>query len=265
MPTQLQNPNLRFVKIRKNDKRPFEPNWIQSGYQFNDKHLIEHILNGGNYGVIGGFGRLIILDFDSIAAYEKIRKYLPKTFSVITANKKLPHLYYYTTMSDPLSTKFCDEKKNTLIDLQGFGKQCVGPNSQIGVNQYKVWLDIPITTINYYALTRLLNELFKPMETILPPKKAMPSTKTFSSQRDIFDEITVPQILSKLGVKITSPTHSNCPMHCSVAEKCLHYNDKVWYCFNCLKSGGTVRLVMDTKNCDYKTAAKWVEKEFNLR
>jgi 5-enolpyruvylshikimate-3-phosphate synthase len=93
----------------------------------------------------------------------------------------------------------------------------------------------------------------------------MPSTKTYSNQRDVFDEVSVPQILSKLGVKITSPTHSNCPMHCSVAEKCLHYSDRVWYCFHCGESGGTVRLVMAAKKCDYKTAEQWVKKEFGLR
>ena len=268
IPTQLQNTNLRFCKIRKDDKRPFEPNWHKNGYQWNDQNLMLHIASGGNYGVIGGYANLIVLDFDSIDAYEKARKFLPRTFSVITANKKLPHLYYFCSgwnINSPKSMKFCDDKKNTLIDVQGEGKQVVGPGSKIGQNEYKVWLDVPIVMIDYYNLKKLLNELFLQMDTVLPPKKQMPTIRNYSMQHGVFDEVSIVQILNKLGVKVTSKTHSNCPMHSSVGEKCLNYTDNKWYCFHCGMGGYSQNLIMAAKKCSWKEARDWLIKEFNLK
>jgi len=265
IPVQLQNDNLRFIKIGNNDKRPLEKNWQKNNnYKFNDKELVNHILNGGNYGVIGGYGNLVILDFDSAEAYDKVRRFLPRTFTVLTANKKLPHVYYYITEPVCKSAKFIDDKKNTLIDMQGQGKQVVGPYSKIHNNIYRVWIDSEIKVVSLVHLRKLLDTLFVNLSPTLPLNQSMPSfhrsNTTFAF--NVFDRISIQMILNKLGVTVTSRTHSNCPMHSSESGTCLHYNDKFWFCFSCNNGGNGVTLVKQALNTDFKGALEWAEQRF---
>ncbi len=85
IPKQLQNPDFRFCLIRKQSKVPFEKNWQIKGYKFDDPKLIKHLKNGGNYGCIGGFGNLVVLDIDNPVLAEKMEKKL-NTFTVKTGS-----------------------------------------------------------------------------------------------------------------------------------------------------------------------------------
>ena len=69
---QLQNKDFRFCLIRKQSKAPFEKEWQKKGYEFNDPKLLEHLKKGGNYGVIGGYGDLRILDIDDKNKVEEL-------------------------------------------------------------------------------------------------------------------------------------------------------------------------------------------------
>jgi|TARA_R100000093_G_C1923633_1_gene66445 hypothetical protein len=54
---QLQNEKFRFILLKPKNKIPFEKNWQTTvNYKFNDPKLLQHISNGGNYGVLGGYG-----------------------------------------------------------------------------------------------------------------------------------------------------------------------------------------------------------------
>ena len=138
IPTNLQSPAFRFVLINKNSKRPFEENWQETGnHKFNDKKLLDHIENGGNYGVVGGFGNLVIIDCDKKAIEERIEAILPKTFKVRTGRGGAH--YYYTCKDFKAPIRLTETVAGDVGDVQWKGKQVVGPGSiHENGNEYKV-------------------------------------------------------------------------------------------------------------------------------
>lgn len=100
VPEQLQNPKLRFIRIRiigsKPHKAPQDPYFLSTNnYKFDDPKLLEWVwIQGGNYGIIGGVGNLCVIDCDSKLFYNHISNELPDTFTVKTPRGY--HLYYYT-------------------------------------------------------------------------------------------------------------------------------------------------------------------------
>jgi len=57
IPDRLQDDSFKFVKVKRNAKRPIESNWQASNnYQFDSRKLEDHLSNGGNYGVATGYG-----------------------------------------------------------------------------------------------------------------------------------------------------------------------------------------------------------------
>ena len=84
IPEQLKNKDFRFILLRNNSKLPVEDNWeTTSNYYYEDEKLLEHIKNGGNYGVLAGPGNLRILDADDVEFSNKILDKL-KTLKVQT-------------------------------------------------------------------------------------------------------------------------------------------------------------------------------------
>ena len=83
IPKQLQNPNFRFCLLKAKEKIPFEKSWQKNGYCFDNPKLLNWIKNGGNYGVIGGYGNLRILDIDKKDLEEFFKK-LFDTFTIKT-------------------------------------------------------------------------------------------------------------------------------------------------------------------------------------
>ena len=54
IPQRLQIEGIRFVLLEKSGKKPFQKDWQNKNIAYNDSELLEHISNGGNYGIIGG-------------------------------------------------------------------------------------------------------------------------------------------------------------------------------------------------------------------
>ncbi|MFH0978636.1 MAG: bifunctional DNA primase/polymerase [Candidatus Woesearchaeota archaeon] len=117
IPTQLQKPEFRFVLLK--GKRPFESEWQKKGYRYDDKKLVEWIAAGGNYGVIGGYGNLRILDVDHL---EVLDKFQLETFTVKSPGSQGRHFYF-----------ICPYSKNHVLpgvgELRANNYQVVGPGS----------------------------------------------------------------------------------------------------------------------------------------
>lgn len=95
IPKQLRNDKFRFILLKGRTKIPLEEKWQrENNYRWDDKKLEQHIKSGNNYGVCGGFGELVIVDFDTKEQYERIKDKLPQTF-VVQSGGGLPHYYYY--------------------------------------------------------------------------------------------------------------------------------------------------------------------------
>ena len=122
IPKQLLKEEFRFCLIRKQSKSPFEKEWQKKGYEFTDTKLLNHIRKGGNYGVIGGYGNLRILDIDDEEKVEEFKEIFKDHFQVKTGSGKL-HVYFLS-----------DYDTNHVL-LEGLGElrannyQCVGVGS----------------------------------------------------------------------------------------------------------------------------------------
>ena len=164
IPQQLQNEEFRFVllgkwNIWKNTKTkeenivapedfekynsnkewkplgkaPFEKDWQNKGYKFNDPKLLKH---PNNFGIIGGYGNLILLDKDS--------KDLPIDLDTFTIKTGSGGLHYYILSDYKYNHVFINE----MGELRANNYQCVCPNSiHPNGNKYEVLKDIPIKFI----------------------------------------------------------------------------------------------------------------------
>jgi hypothetical protein len=127
IPRQLQRPEFRFVLLLPKDKIPFELDWQNNGYRFDDKKLLEHIENDRNYGVIGGYGNLIIIDIDDKELADKLSKKL-NTFSVRTGSDGM-HFYMISDWKENkvLKNKMGEIRANK---YQVVGPGCIHPNGK---------------------------------------------------------------------------------------------------------------------------------------
>ncbi len=161
LPNQLKKGEFRFVLLKSKSKVPFENEWQKNGHRFDDPKLLKHIEEGGNYGVIGGYGNLRILDIDDKIKAEKLLEKLPKTFKVITGGGGY-HNYFISDY----------DKNHVLVDgigeLRSNNYQVVGAGSMHpnGIS-YKVIEDIDIASISSDVMKALLKDFLRPEYTNL--------------------------------------------------------------------------------------------------
>lgn len=201
LPWQLQRMSLRFYLAR--DKLPIEKEWTtNNNYIYFHEKLVNHT---GNYGVVCGYGNLIVLDFDNITYYESVATKLPKTFTVLTAKKRYPHMYYFLDSNDTMFKKTAvrNDKGITLMDIQAKGSGVIGPGSKINDRIYAVAENIPIANIT----CRLLEQLFR-VSLVIP-----------ITYHDKFNEnpgevLKAHKILSLLGIETNNNGKTyRCPFH----------------------------------------------------
>lgn len=136
-------------------KKPFEEGWQSKPYNLEDPEFQNWIREEKNYGVMGGYGNLIILDFDDKAIRHEMLKDLPLTFQVMTGSGGLHH-YYLTDNPESLAV---DYQGHRAIDVQGRGKQVVGPGSiHPNGNRYRIALDFEITFLPQSDLFRIIKD-----------------------------------------------------------------------------------------------------------
>ncbi len=135
IPKQLQQPGFRFVLLGSGAKGkvPFEKDWQLKGYKYDDPKLLSH---NGNYGVIGGYGNLIILDKDSNDLDIDL-----ETFAVRTGSGGM----HYYLISDYKENHVFVNKLGELraYNYQVVGAGCIHPNGK----KYEVVKDLPIMSI----------------------------------------------------------------------------------------------------------------------
>ena len=100
IPNKLRIDGIRFVLIEPKDKKPFQKDWTNKNISWDNKELQNHLEKGGNYGVIGGGEKkLLIVDFDDEKIQKEVIKKLPKTFTVKTGSGLL-HKYFFSDNSE---------------------------------------------------------------------------------------------------------------------------------------------------------------------
>jgi len=262
IPKQLKQRGIYFVLIEKEGKKPFEKDWQNKKIEYDLVALNRHItFMNGNYGVRGGGEKkLVIVDFDSEELQKKIIDKLPQTFTVKTGSGLL-HKYFFSDGSQ--SFKIFDEELNTLADIQGEGKQVVGPGSiHPNGNPYEVVDESDISFIGYSELKALMMAHDKkPKKEIAPQIPKEYEGNNFLEQ--LKSALTLDSVLSDYGVDI-SKNPTNCPLHSSKGGKCLGFNDETWHCFHCEESGNIFSAVTKFKGCNFKEALEELVKKANL-
>lgn len=192
IPKELCKPSFRFIKLGHPDsdwaKRPIEKQWTTiNNYSYDSPYFKPHLEGSFNYGVLTGYGNLLVIDFDDLMFQTRMIKYLPPTFTVKTARKGLKHLYY---LVDKVLPKFPirDEKGKTLADIQCVGGQVVGPNSYNKQNIYKVQSynskllhTNEVSHITLSKLKEVFGTVWKPIKkkaTLILPKKIITKGST---------------------------------------------------------------------------------------
>lgn len=262
IPSQLKAEGVRFVLLERGGKKPFQAGWQNKNIFFDDPQLISHLNMGGNYGVMGGgINNLVIVDFDNEVVQEDACKCFPETFTVKTGSGLL-HKYFYCNISE--SFKIFDEQMNTLADIQGDGKQVVGPGSKHpNGNYYKVVDNKDIARIDYSELKAIMmffdKKPHKTKDKIETPKQEL---------NDDFLEIvksklSMPDLLKGLGID-TSKNPTQCLFHSSSGGKCLGFNNETCHCFHCNGSWNIFSLIKDYKKITFKESIEYLAKKTNL-
>ena len=259
IPKQLQKNHFRFIKVGSN-KVAMEKTWQKvNNYLYDEAAIQLHIKENNKYGVVCGYGNLVVIDFDKEEIQDKVLPLLPDTFMIKTAGKGLLHLYYIS--DDAKGFRVNDINNERVADIQGHGTYVVGANTIMdNGKKYKVVKDIDIAKINMIDIKKA----FEPWLNIEREIK-----KTENKQRDpelkaIMDKIKVPDLLKEYDIDLTkNPT--DCFSHLSIGGKCLSYTDTLWYCFHCGKKGNIFNLYMDKNNVDFITAKKELAKRVDVK
>lgn len=254
IPDKLKVKGIKFVLLERQGKKPFQQEWQNKIIGFDNEELLAHT---GNYGVMGGgINNLIIIDFDNEKVQNEVITKLPETFTVKTGRGML-HKYFFSDASQ--SFKIFDEEMNTLADVQGEGKQVVGPGSiHPNGNKYEIVEDKNISFLSYGEIKALLMPYDKkPKKDI----KEIEKPKVTDVQDDFLDRVkssvSMTDVLSSFGIN-TSKNPTECPFHASKGGKCLGFNRETAHCFHCDGSWNIFSFTKDMKKCDFKEALEYV-------
>lgn len=256
IPNRLQQRGIKFVLLEKSGKKPFQMEWQNKIIEYDNPELIEHLKKGGNYGVMGGGEKmLLIIDFDNEKVQEEVCKKLPKTLTIKTGSGKL-HKYFSSDKCE--SFKIFNENLDTIADVQGDGKQVVGAGSiHPNGNKYEVFDDTDIIFLPYSEIKAILMPYDKKVKK---EKKEFDKPKGILTD-DFLDKlksnISIENVLNSFGFN-TQRNPTECPFHSSKGGKCLGFNYETAHCFHCDGSWNIFSLVKDMKKCDFKEALTYL-------
>ena len=158
-PEQLRDLKFRFVRIKKGEKRPIDDGWtFDNNFQFDSQTLKEWMDNGQNYGVVGGFGNLLIIDADTPEISDACFEKLPTTFTVQSGSGRGHHFYFVCNDLEG-SIRLKDKENKNIGDIQIKGKQVVGPTSiHPSGGKYEVVRNFPIAEVQSEQLRFAFSE-----------------------------------------------------------------------------------------------------------
>lgn len=225
---QYKKDGLKFCKVRKGQKRPFEKDWVNQGYTW--ANIKKWVDAGNNYGVICGEGDLIVIDSDEPELAEAVDAGLPRTFRVKTGGGGY-HDYY-----------ICPEAKKKIVlqndkhygEVQSYGAQVVAAGStHPNGNKYKVIRDDPIREISLEQLMSCIKPFMK--EVVETEKKALDNLKDYG-ESDI-NSIPLTKVIDTTGFRKggKGEIYGANPWHGSTTGMNFWINPQknVAHCFRC--------------------------------
>jgi len=234
IPKQLQK--CVFCRLKKGTKKPFEKDWTKKPYSYEE---IINFLPDENYGVLCGYGGLIVIDADDENLQERVKEKLPRTFRVKTGGGGT-HNYF-----------FCPECEKKIIleidgkhygEVQSFGSQVVGPNSiQPNGGKYEVINCEEIVKVGY-------DELIEAVKPFMKEIKEAEERLEFEKKEfgDEISDLNVIDIWGTAGLKKHgSEYYGSHPIHGSESGMNFWVNPlkNVWHCFRHNTGGGPLYAI----------------------
>lgn len=147
----------RFLRVAKMEKRPFDRGWNrrENLMYADDPRLNRWLHGGGNYGVAGGWG-LVMLDADTPGLKGLVEAELPATFRVETPGSGGWHCYYRCDLDRTVRLR---RGGRYIGEIQGHGKMVVGPGSvHPNGGRYRIIDRSPLARVIETRLLELFSE-----------------------------------------------------------------------------------------------------------
>jgi len=228
-----------YIKVAKCEKRPIDQDWPNHPMKPDDPALQQHLARGGNYGVVGGNG-IVILDADIEGVKRAVEERLPGTYTVQSPGSLGWHAYYRSDLKDPVRLRDVDEngKMVNVGDVQGHGKMVVGPNSfHPNGRRYEVVKDLPLAWVSAEELREVLSPWIVPLKA-----KVRELSRQARRERSLVD-INILDVVSLAGLRRSGdeyygshpvPSHGSSTGH----NFWVNPSKNCWHCFRHDIGGG---------------------------
>jgi len=232
----LQNDKLRFCRIKKGTKKPFEKEWTKKLYTYKE---IEKFLPKENYGVLCGHGDLAVIDSDNEALQIAVEYLLPKTYKVRTGGGGTHNYYFIPELKQKIILEMEDGLH--LGEVQSYGTQVVAPSSiHPNGKEYEEMNQEEITTLPCEKLLEVIRPFMK-------EAKQVEETAEFERKESSeIDSLSVADIWGTAGLKKhENEYYGEHPIHGSAGGMNFWINPlkNTWHCFRCQSGGGVLSAI----------------------
>ncbi len=164
IPKQLKQ--LSFCRIKKGSKAPFEKDWNNKPYSYDE---ISKFFPGENYGVLCGYHDLAVIDCDEDSLSLVVDQLLPETFAVKTGGGGKHFYYFIPELKQKVILNLGDTH---LGEIQFKGQQVVGVSSlHPNGKTYEIINDVGIKTITLARLKEVLGQFMEKDKVALDEKE----------------------------------------------------------------------------------------------
>jgi len=214
IPSPLKKEEFRFVKIPRGKKSPFEKKWqSENNYPWNSTELQMHLSNGGNYGVVCGFGGLTVIDADTKEVAKSVTENLPKTLVVRTGGGGLHYYFQCRGLDKPL--RLGKEEAGDMGDVQWRGKQVVGPTCiHPSGNRYRIIKNRKIAIITVDELKSALSPFIQSKREQSQPTGGPPTrTRNLSGNHSAVYDVSAKDVVIQEGGNTNPSKRWPSPFH----------------------------------------------------
>jgi hypothetical protein len=221
--------------------------------------LLDH-LRRGNYGIVGGYGDIHILDSDDLNRWNELGalSLIPKTFTI---QSRPGHRQFYLKckthfpsggLFDPEKTKVNGEGKPEHVhigDLKAVGGQAVAPGSRHpSGTTYTVVVDAPIAEVSDDVINSIISKFqtTKKIDTINKKLEEAVNRPNYEV-KDPLDSLRVADIMPPSGAISQSgdELRGDHPKHGSTngGNFVINVSKNVWHCKRCDSGGGVAQAI----------------------
>jgi hypothetical protein len=202
-----------------------------------DPRLQAWLQRGGNYGVVCGYG-LVVIEADDAKVQEAVERNLPPTLTVLSGGRRMPHYYFVCSYpeSKPLIDPSSPEREN-VGHIKAQGGMVVGPGSihpESGA-RYELLHDRPIAQITP-------EQLLGALKAFLVPKREEERVEAAAREERGHDiNLSILDVVPIAGLRKQGDEYfGEHPVHGSTTGRNFWVNPRkdVWHCFRHGTGGG---------------------------